>query len=264
MNVGVHNLSMCLQFGSYNLTYADMINCISPCGTHGMRVPLISQTDRTAVGCTCQCDPGWSTDTAQPFESYVYCAMEDPNSDGSLAPNQNLGGDWRPPVPMYPPPPPKTYEDQSSKKLPLFKWAIIGASIIVFGTSILVIPWKNNPDDEPILILDCSDTRVHHVQDQMLRSDQTPVLLLLLLWLIIRSLSPYICSKTNERISTTDAIRHKSSYLYVYHPISIPTPKYISAKHGNISTSQWPYASKHQQATVSSSVSIIYSRYTYH
>ena len=133
-------INMCLQFGSYNLTYADMINCVSQCGIHGMRVPLISQNDRTAVGCTCQCDPGWSTDITQPFESYVYCAMEDPNSDGSLTPNQNLGGDWRPPVPLYPPPPPKTYEDQSSKKLPLFKWAIIGASIIVFGTLAPVIP----------------------------------------------------------------------------------------------------------------------------
>lgn len=119
-------------FGASNVTFVGVLECSPLCGDHGMRVPRYSEASNTAA-CTCQCDSGWHTDTNQAFESFEYCSIQS-ESIGSPPVQNTVDGPWRPPVAMYPPPPPKTYEDKSSGKLPLFKWAIIGASIIVIGT----------------------------------------------------------------------------------------------------------------------------------
>lgn len=86
------------------------------------------------VSCACQCDAGWMTDLDQPFESFEYCGVQTGvNSTDTPAPSQSAAN-WRPPIYPSPPPPPKTYKDESGTSLPLFKWAIIGASIVVGGT----------------------------------------------------------------------------------------------------------------------------------
>lgn len=116
-------------FGASDVSYAGMLAC--SCGDHGIRVPHYTAASNS-MSCTCQCDPGWDTDMSQKFESFKYCSIQKSSTDD--APVQNTSDpSWRPPVPLYPPPPPKTYKNESSGKLPLFKWAIIGASIIVLG-----------------------------------------------------------------------------------------------------------------------------------
>ena len=139
-------------FGSFSVSHATVLQCPMPCGEHGLRAPEIAAGSST-VSCTCQCDPGWETDLNQPFETFVYCSVGAGNTiDGplttpstpstpttsttapisSITTNSSTG--WRPPVPSYPPPPPAS--KTTKKSVPIFKWVIIGASIIV--TAILV------------------------------------------------------------------------------------------------------------------------------
>lgn len=121
-----------MQFGAYTVYYAKMLSCAYSCGMHGMKSPKIDPEGD--VSCTCQCDAGWMTDLEQPFESFEYCGVQtEMNRTDTPAPSQSAAN-WRPPVYPSPPPPPKTYKDESGTSLPLFKWAIIGASIVVGGT----------------------------------------------------------------------------------------------------------------------------------
>lgn len=119
-------------FGACNMIFVGMLECTYPCGNHGLRVPKYIESSNS-ISCTCNCDLGWDTDVNQPFESFKYCSVQ--RESISNPPVQNsINGSWRPPVSMYPPPPPKTYKEKSSGKIPLFKWVIIGASIIITGT----------------------------------------------------------------------------------------------------------------------------------
>lgn len=123
------------QFGANAITFVGLLECSHACGEHGMRIPLYSEKEET-ISCGCECDPGWDTDLNQDFESFKYCSLHGESIQGPPVQN-SIDGSWRPPVTTYPPPPPKTYENESSsKKLPLFKWAIIGTSIIISGTYI--------------------------------------------------------------------------------------------------------------------------------
>jgi len=149
-------------FGMYNVTFVGLLECTYPCGDHGVRVPRYTESSNS-ISCTCSCDSGWETDLNQPFESFKYCAIQ--RDSVSSSPIQNsVNGSWRPPVPMYPPPPPKTYEDKSSGKIPLFKWAIIGASIIVTGTYQMI--WIRFVC--LIQTLFCSAGAIHSLQDSVL------------------------------------------------------------------------------------------------
>jgi hypothetical protein len=127
-------------FGAYDVSHATMLQCASPCGEHGLRSPLVTEGSES-VACTCLCDTGWETEMNQPFESFKYCTNQ-ADGTGGYGGNQtsNITTDWRPPLPAYPPPPPKTYENESAKtKIPLFKWIIIGVSVIVLAVIVFVL-----------------------------------------------------------------------------------------------------------------------------
>lgn len=143
-------------FGHFSVSYATVLQCSSPCGNHGLRTPEFA-AGSGAVSCTCQCDPGWETDINQPFETFVYCSIpastdsplttpttsttpSSPNTSTTaptapITTNSSTG--WRPPVPSYPPPPPASKTTKST--VPLFKWIIIGASVIVMAILIFVL-----------------------------------------------------------------------------------------------------------------------------
>lgn len=113
-----------------------------------MRVPEVT-TGSGAVSCTCQCDYGWATDQNQPFDSFAYCTVTtsntpttNSNTNKTMTTTSNTttsptAGDWRPPVPSYPPPPPAS--KTTKKKVPLFKWVIIGISVIVMAVLVFVL-----------------------------------------------------------------------------------------------------------------------------
>eukprot|EP00889_Picochlorum_renovo_P006126 jgi/Picre1/33156/NNA_008481.t1 len=125
------------QFGAYTVYYAKMLSCAYSCGMHGMKSPKIDP--KGGVSCTCQCDAGWMTDLEQPFESFEYCGVQtEMNRTDTPAPSQSAAN-WRPPIYPSPPPPPKTYKDESGTSLPLFKWAIIGASIVVGAIVVFIL-----------------------------------------------------------------------------------------------------------------------------
>ena len=133
-------------FGHYTVSHATLLQCASPCGDNGMRAPEVG-AESNAVSCTCACDPGWSTDMSQPFETFEYCSVAADTSDGggtdmngSTGNTSNGTTGWRPPVPAYPPPPPKSYENETGKtKIPLFKWIIIGVSVIILAILVFVL-----------------------------------------------------------------------------------------------------------------------------
>ncbi len=154
-------------FGQFSVSHATILQCPEPCGDHGLRAPEIA-AGSGAVSCTCQCDPGWQTNMNQPFETFVYCSVPastttdsplttpttstTPSTPGTpdtpdtpdtsttapttpITTNTSIG--WRPPVPSYPPPPPTTKTTKTS--VPLFKWIIIGASIVVIAILLFVL-----------------------------------------------------------------------------------------------------------------------------
>ena len=147
-------------FGQYSVSHAVLLQCPIPCGDHGMRAPDVA-AGTGAVSCTCKCDPGWTTDLDQPFESFEYCTLtaagddtndttdttdtNDTNDTTNAINNINNGtttvpptsGDWRPPVPSYPPPPPASKTTKT--RVPLFKWVIIGVSVIVLAIIVFVL-----------------------------------------------------------------------------------------------------------------------------
>lgn len=139
-------------FGQYSVAHAMVLQCPTPCGAHGLRAPEVA-AGSGSVSCTCQCDPGWMTDVNQPFESFEYCSIATstmaptsptvpttstttPNTSTNTT-SDNNSIDWRPPLPIYPPPPPAS--KTTKKKVPLFKWIIIGVSILVIAILVFVL-----------------------------------------------------------------------------------------------------------------------------
>lgn len=129
-------------FGQFSVSHATILQCPEPCGDHGLRAPEFA-TGSGTVSCTCQCDPGWQTDMNQPFETFLYCsvpastATDGPSTAPTTSTTTNTSAGWRPPVPSYPPPPPATKTTKTS--VPLFKWIIIGASVIVIAILLFVL-----------------------------------------------------------------------------------------------------------------------------
>lgn len=77
-----HLGALFLQFGKVQVEVAQYLNCISPCGQHGMKAPKVNNLTGDIM-CMCECEEGWSTDPSQGLEDFVHCSMSQATTNQS-------------------------------------------------------------------------------------------------------------------------------------------------------------------------------------
>ena len=69
-------------FGDLEINRVSELNCLIPCGLHGIPAPKRNPDGSTA--CTCKCSDGWLTDPNQSFFNFKFCSIRiDDNADSN-------------------------------------------------------------------------------------------------------------------------------------------------------------------------------------
>jgi hypothetical protein len=80
------------DFGAVKVSRATSLGCVIPCGPNGAPGP-VTYTDRpNVVACSCECDPGWSTQPNQNFDTWVYCMVKTTTNSTNNSTNSTASG----------------------------------------------------------------------------------------------------------------------------------------------------------------------------
>jgi len=80
------------NFGTVKISRAKKLGCVVPCGPNGAPGPVTRPDRPDTVACSCECDPGWSTQPNQNFDTWVYCMVKAPTSSTSNSTNSTSSG----------------------------------------------------------------------------------------------------------------------------------------------------------------------------
>jgi len=137
------------NFGAVKISRARKLGCVVPCGPNGAPGPVTRPDKPDTVACSCECDPGWSTQPNQDFDTWVYCMVKAATSSPSNSTSSTSSGGTSPDTNE------SSTEDDSGKHILYFKWKFCMFSSFLKEVRLFIL---TRPDSPPCYALATSST----------------------------------------------------------------------------------------------------------